>query len=471
VLLRLVYDDLLAQAAYLIGCQRTGEAILIDPARDVDRYLTAAREAGVRIVAAAETHIHADFLSGARQLAQDHGVKLYLSDEGGPDWRYRWVDGLNAQLVKDGYRIRVGGVELKVVHTPGHTPEHICFLVTDRGSGAEEPMGMASGDFVFVGDLGRPDLLETAAGVAEAKEPSARRLAASARRFLEMPDWLQVWPGHGAGSACGKALGAVPQTTVGYERRFNSVLALVGDDDAFVRSILSGQGEPPLYFGRMKCLNRDGPPSLAAMPVPRAMDVPDTRRVAVLDTRSREEFDAAHLPGSLTAPFGANLCAVAGSYVTPDEPVHLIVDETRLERAVRALVRIGIDRIEGWTSPSRLVKTSGLVPFPQVGVAELAARAAGAAVLDVRSEEEHKAGWIDGAVHVPHTRLLERMAGVPAGRPLLVHCQAGSRSILAAAMLRRRGFDAIDVRGGMAAWVAGGLPVVREAAGTAVSPR
>jgi hydroxyacylglutathione hydrolase len=469
LLLRLVYDDLLAQAAYLIACQKTGEAIVIDPARDVDRYLAAAKEAGVRIVAVAETHIHADFLSGARQLAEDHGAKLYLSDEGGPDWSYRWANGLNVQLVRHGYRIRIGGIQLEVVHTPGHTPEHICFLVMDRGSGAAEPMGLASGDFVFVGDLGRPDLLETAAGVAAAKEPSARRLAESARRFLEMPDWLQVWPGHGAGSSCGKALGAVPQTTVGYERRFNPALALAGDDDAFVRAILSGQGEPPLYFGRMKRLNRDDPPRLKALPMPRAMDVPDPRRTAVLDTRSREEFDAAHLPGSLTAPFGAALCVVAGSYVKPEEPVHLIVDDTRLDRTVRALVRIGIDRIEGWTSPARLAQMPGLAPFPRVGADALAALPAGTVVLDVRSEEEFRGGHLDGALNIPHTRLLERLVHVPVGRPVLVHCQAGSRSVLAAAMLRRAGYDAVDVGGGMAA--CGQPPAAREAASSATARR
>jgi hydroxyacylglutathione hydrolase len=207
MLFRVIYDPSLAQAAYLIGCQRTGEAIVVDPERDVDRYERLAASEGLRITAVAETHIHADFVSGSRELAEK-GAKVFVSDEGDADWKYQWLDrrstggAYDHQLLKDGDTFMVGHIEFRAVHTPGHTPEHLCFKVTDRGSGADEPMGVITGDFLFVGDLGRPDLLESAAGMAGKADPSA----------------------HGAGSACGKALGAVPQTTVGYERRFNPAL-------------------------------------------------------------------------------------------------------------------------------------------------------------------------------------------------------------------------------------------------------
>ena len=199
MLFRQLFDPHLAQYAYLIGCQKTKEALLIDPERDIGRYVEAAASENLKIVAVAETHIHADFLSGVREFAAQHGVKAYLSDEGDADWKYGWADdeGLDVQLVKDGDTFNVGNIKVEVIHTPGHTPEHICFLITDEGGGASEPMGLVSGDFVFVGDLGRPDLLESAAGVVGAREPSAQALFESVQKLKTMPEYLQVWPGHG----------------------------------------------------------------------------------------------------------------------------------------------------------------------------------------------------------------------------------------------------------------------------------
>ncbi|MCP4938870.1 MAG: MBL fold metallo-hydrolase, partial [Phycisphaeraceae bacterium] len=262
MLFRLIYDDDLAQASYLVGCQRTGEAIVFDPERDIDRYLDLAAAQGLRIVAAAETHIHADFLSGVREFAVRGNAKAYVSGEGGADWQSEWVDGCDHRVLRDGDTFEVGNIRFTAVHSPGHTPEHLSYLVTDLGGGADTPMGVITGDFVFVGDLGRPDLLESAAGIEGMMEPSARTLAASAQGFLRFDDHLQVWPAHGSGSACGKALGAVPQSTVGYERRFNHALSLAGDEQAFVDHILAGQPEPPAYFARMKAWNRDGVPLL-----------------------------------------------------------------------------------------------------------------------------------------------------------------------------------------------------------------
>ena len=269
MLVERIYDEDLAQACWLIGCQATREALIIDPERDVCRYIEAARNAGFKIVAVAETHIHADFLSGSHELAIATGATVYLSNHGGEDWSYVWPKNSSAKVksVIDGDSFNIGNITITVVHTPGHTPEHICFLVNDVNT--NEPIGYATGDFVFVGDLGRPDLLETAAGIEGVMEASASELHESCLRFMNMDDYIQVWPAHGAGSACGKALGAMPQSTVGYEKRTSPPLQLLDHESAFVEFMLAEQPEPPLYFARMKQMNRDGVPLLGELPSPR----------------------------------------------------------------------------------------------------------------------------------------------------------------------------------------------------------
>jgi hydroxyacylglutathione hydrolase len=257
MLLRRFYDDKLAQASYLVGCQSTGEALVVDANRDVDAYVRVAAAEGLRITHVTETHIHADFVSGSLELAERTGGRLYLSRMGGPDWSYAFAERTGAVLVGDGDAFKVGNVRIEVLHTPGHTPEHLTFLVID-GASANRPMGALTGDFVFVGDVGRPDLLERAAKVAGTMEQSARQLHASLQRFRALPDWLQLWPGHGAGSACGKSLGAVPQTTLGYEKLFNWAFAQ-SDPDLFAAAVLDGQPDPPKYFAHMKKVNKIGP--------------------------------------------------------------------------------------------------------------------------------------------------------------------------------------------------------------------
>lgn len=454
MLLRQVFDPKLAQYAYLIGCQRSGEALIIDPQRDVDRYVDLARQEGLRLVAAAETHIHADFLSGARELAEKHGVRLYLSDEGDADWKYEWAakGDYDVTFLRDGDTFRIGGIELQAIHTPGHTPEHLIFVVTDRGGGAAEPMAIASGDFVFVGDLGRPDLLESAAGEEGQMEPSARTLFHSVGRFLDFPDFLQVWPGHGAGSACGKALGAVPSSTVGYERRHNAAIdAARRGEDAFVDAILEGQPEPPLYFARMKKLNKCGPPLLGELPAAERLSVEELGAVVgkagtvLLDTRpERRAFMAGHLPGSLFAPLSKSFPATVGSYVRPEEEIVLVVEEERAEEAVRDLVRIGLDNVRGFVPPKVLedpavagrLESTPVTDFAGLDEARLRA---GTVVLDVRRAAEHAAGHVPGSLNIAHTRLLDRLDEVPEKAELIVHCQSGARASAAASMLERAG--------------------------------
>jgi hydroxyacylglutathione hydrolase len=468
MLFRQILDPRLAQYAYLIGCQQTKEALVIDPERDIDRYIEIAAAEGLEIRAVAETHIHADFLSGTREFAERYGVKVYVPGDAPPEWQYGWTSDpkYDVKLLKDGDTFRIGNIEVRAVHTPGHTPEHVSYLVTDHGGGANEPMGLASGDFVFVGDLGRPDLLESAAGIAGAMKPAAKQLYRSAVDFLSLPDYLQVWPGHGAGSACGKALGAVPESTVGYERRFSPAFAAVSAGEAeFVDFILAGQPEPPPYFARMKKLNRDGPPILGPVPVPKRVSVTDVAGLAgkedaiVLDTRlSRPAFMAGHLAGSIHAPFNKSFPTIAGSYVKPEQAIHLIVEEERVEAVVLDLIRIGLDRIESYATPSDLEAygNSGgqLEATPVIDFEELERmRSTGdPRVLDVRGAAEFESGHIPGAVNIAHTRLGPRLGEVPRGEPLHVHCGGGGRAASASSFLERQGFDVVMIDDDFANW-------------------
>ncbi len=471
--LRMIYDERLAQAAWLIGCQQTGEAIIIDPERDVDRYLEVAAANELRIVAAAETHIHADFLSGARELAERVGATVYLSVEGDADWKYEWLDKkadggtYPHKLLKDGDTFRIGGIHFRVVHTPGHTPEHIVFVVTDEGGGASEPIGAVTGDFLFVGDLGRPDLLESAAGKQGAMTPSAKQLYHSLARVGEFEDYVQVWPGHGAGSACGKALGAVPTSTLGYERRFNEALQHATSEEAFVEFILAGQPEPPLYFARMKRDNKLGPPLLGELPQPAPLEADALAKLrkqygedklAIVDTRPWEEFRTGHLAGALSLPLKKEFPTNAGSLIGAEEAIVLVARPEDVEEAVRNLVRIGYDRIVGYLPAEALTQQAGFeLPtseFVDVAEAQRAIQAGEVHVLDVRRASEFAEGHIDTAANVAHTRLLSRLDEVPRDKPLLVVCRSGNRSARAASLLQRRGYRALNLEGGMLAWKA-----------------
>ena len=456
MLFRQIFDEKLAQYAYLIGCQATGEAIVIDPERDIDRYIEMAEKEELKIIAVADTHIHADYLSGMREFAE-RGAKVYASDEGDADWKYEWLLGstYDYQLLKDGDTFNVGNIELKAVHTPGHTPEHISFLVTDLGGGADAPIGIVTGDFVFVGDLGRPDLLESAAGQVGVMEPSARTLYRSVQSFLDLPDYLQVWPAHGAGSACGKALGAVPESTVGYERRFNaSIDAAKRGEEAFVSFILEGQPEPPMYFARMKRDNKLGPKVLGTLPQPGPLSMDELGAlagrtdVALIDTRlDRSGFMAGHLPGSLYAPMDKTFNTIAGSYVDEDMPIYLIVEAHSLDEAVRDLVRIGLDNIVGYATPEMVHayhELGGtLATIEEIDFETVKARREqdDAVLFDVRRMSEYTVAHVPGAQNIAHTRLWVRKEEVPAGKKLLVYCRTGSRAAAASALLARLGHD------------------------------
>jgi hydroxyacylglutathione hydrolase len=475
VLLHRLWDPKLAQAAYLIGCTEAREALVIDATRDVDQYLALAASLGLRITHVTETHIHADFVSGSRELAARAGAKLYLSDEGGPDWRYDFAASDGALGLHEGDRLTVGRVGVEVLHTPGHTPEHLTFLITDLAA-ATEPIAAVTGDFVFVGDVGRPDLLERAARVEGTMLLAAKTLFRSIQRFKAQPDYLQIWPGHGAGSACGKEMSAIPHSTVGYERRYNWAFG-VTDEAEFVRLVLEGQPDPPRYFGTMKRINKEGPRALGGLPRPnplpaeRITEVLD-RRELVIDTRTAAEYATGHLPGSINIPFNNAFTTWAGWVVPYDRDIYLISakpDGRQSELALRDLAIIGLDRVAGsfgldalgaWTHAGR-----SLASFGRISARELSSRLqTGAAVVDVRSRAEWEAGHIPGVVNIFAGEIADRMDELPKGRPLVVHCQGGTRSAIAASLLNARGItDVLDLPGGFAEWEREGLPVTRDA--------
>jgi hydroxyacylglutathione hydrolase len=475
VLLHRIWDPKLAQSGYLVGCTEAREALVIDATRDVEQYLALAASFNLRLVHVTETHIHADFVSGSRELAARAGARLYLSDEGGAGWRYDFAGSDGAVALRDGDRFAVGRVGVQVLHTPGHTPEHLTFLVTD-GESATEPIAAVTGDFVFVGDVGRPDLLERAARVEGTMDAAARTLFRSIQRFKSQPDYLQIWPGHGAGSACGKGMSAIPHSTVGYERRFNWAFG-VTDEAEFARLVLEGQPDPPRYFGTMKRINKEGPRALGGLPRPKQLPAEDIigvldRGELVIDTRTGAEYATGHLPGSINIPFNNAFTTWAGWVVPYDREVYLISakpDGKQSELALRDLAMIGLDRVVGsfgldalgaWTESGRPLKS-----FGRISVQELSQRLdAGTAVaVDVRSRDEWEAGHIPGVPNIFAGEITERIGELPAGRPLVLHCQGGTRSAIAASLLDARGVgEILDAPGGFAEWEREGLPVTRD---------
>jgi hydroxyacylglutathione hydrolase len=472
MLLKRFYNGKLAQASYMLGCQATGEALVVDPNREIEQYVEAAKGEGVRITHVTETHIHADFVSGARELAERTGATLYLSDEGGAEWKYGFAAEAGAVLLRDGDRIQVGNIRVDVLHTPGHTPEHLTFLVTDTLA-ADRPMGAFTGDFIFVGDVGRPDLLETAAKQAGTMEAGAKTLFGSLQKFKQQPDYLQLWPGHGAGSACGKALGAVPQSTLGYERLFNWGLATETEIE-FVQAVLAGQPEPPMYFAEMKRINRDGPRVLGSVSQPPRLAesrLPGLLQdgAVVIDTRPGADFAAGHLPRSLSTPFNKSFTTYAGSVVPFDRDLYLVVDsrhEGLVEQIVRDLSLIGLDRVSGYFTSDAVAlwaATEGaLSTLSDVTPEEVEHRldAGEIELVDVRNSSEWQAGHIGGSRNVPLGRLAERLEEIPRDRPLVVHCLSGARAGVAASLLQQRGFrDVVHLKGDYQEWSRSGRPV------------
>lgn len=470
MLLERVYDEDLAQASYFIGCQAAGEAIVVDPRRDIGVYLDLAEKNDLRIVAVTETHIHADYLSGTRELAVATGGVMYVSDEGGPDWRYGSAFD-DAIRMKHGYRIGLGNIVVEAVHTPGHTPEHLSFLITD-GARSPEPGYMLTGDFVFVGDLGRPDLLDEAAGYADTRFQGAKDLFASLRdRFLTLADYVQVLPAHGAGSACGKELGAIPASTVGYERKFSWWAQYLrnNDEQGFVSELLRGQPDAHAYFGRMKTQNKIGPAVIGKAPELVEHTAADLQAalaedsVILVDTRAHSLVHEGTVNRSLNIPDAAK-AATYGAWVYDPEVEHrpLVLLAASLEEAQDMrdhLVRVGIDKVRGFITSIDgldLIKP-GLVQPEEVEEFEKVM------LLDVRNYTEYAEGHLPGAAQLSGGRVLWNLDLLPApdAGTIVTYCQSGVRNSVAASALRRAGYDIAELDGSYAAWSAipGNRPV------------
>lgn len=457
-----IYEPGLAHASYIVGCQKTGEALVIDAKRDIDDYLKIAEAEKLKISHIAETHIHADFLAGSQELAEVTGAKLYLSDEGGPDWQYSFPHvGL-----KDGDSFMVGNLKIEVVHTPGHTPEHISFLLTDTPA-SPHPVMMFTGDFVFVGDVGRPDLLEKAAGLIGTKEVGAHQMFHSLKKFKALPDHIQVWPAHGAGSACGKALGAVPSSTVGYEKLVNWALQ-IDDEDKFVTALLEGQPEPPKYFAMMKRLNKTTRPLLTTVPSPKKLHTSELLEaiasgVRIIDTRNKLSFAGGHIPGSINIQDNSAFSTWAGWILNYEDPFILIASERRIDSLTKALIRIGLDNIIGYLADIEELSDAGLELeiLKQFTCNDLEQNRESCYILDVRNESEREVARLNNSHHIFAGYITDHVESLPEDKTIVVHCAGGDRSAIAASLLMSMGFDNVaNLTGGINAWIQSGHEVI-----------
>jgi len=454
----LVYDKSLAQASYVIGCQAGGIAAVIDPKRDVDTYLNIAKANNMKITHILETHIHADFLSGSRELAALTGAEMYLSDEGDENWKYEFPHN----KLKHGEVVKMGNLTFEVIHTPGHTPESISFLLTDKPA-SNQPVMLFTGDFVFVGDVGRPDLLEQAAGLKGTQDIGAAQMFDSLQDFNKLSDYIQVWPGHGAGSACGKALGAVPMTTVGYEKIRNWALQLLDDKVAFAKELLAGQPEPPKYFAMMKKLNKVDRKLVTEVPKITNLSKEDFEKVKleglkIIDTRAWEDYAKGFLNGTLSITNNNSFSTWMGWYLNYEEKFIIIAEESQVDDITRKLMRIGLDNLSGYITPTQLAtfEKGNLETYTPIDKETVKAKLEeDVQVVDVRGASEFNQGHIEGAANLFVGKLPQNLDKVAKDKPVIIHCQAGGRAAIAYSILKANGFDNIlNYSGGWNDWVA-----------------
>lgn len=450
-----VYDKSLAQASYFIGCQVKKEAIVIDAQRDIDVYLELAKQNNMNITHITETHIHADFLCGSRELAAVTGAEMYLSDEGGEDWQYQFPHvGL-----KHGDKIEVGNLTLEILHTPGHTPESISFLLTDHPA-SDKPVMIFTGDFVFVGDIGRPDLLEKAAGLVGTMDKGAKQMYESIQKFAALPDYIQVWPAHGSGSACGKAIGAVPSSTIGYEKIRNWAFQHENDEAGFIDYLLEGQPEPPKYFAMMKHLNKVDRPLLVEVPKHAKLSKEQflsayENGMKVIDTRNKVDFADGFIPGSINIQGNNSFSTWAGWFLNYQEQFVLVADEHQIEDLTRKLMRIGLDNIFGYISnvndldleleKEQIIDANEFKSY--IGNPK-------AQIIDVRGLTEYETYHIEGADHVFVGTLPDNLDKFSKDKQIVIHCQSGDRATIAQSFLAKKGFKNVkNYSAGMKEWM------------------
>lgn len=448
-----MYTPGLAQVAYMVADTESREVAIIDPRRDVDVYIDWAQARQMTIVAILETHVHADFVSGAPELGARTGAPVYASRMGESEFPHRPID--------DGDEVRVGALTLRALHTPGHTPEHMAFLLLTPGSA--EPQALFSGDALFVGDVGRPDLLGR-----EATLGLSRQLFQTVTtRLKTLPDDVRVYPGHTGGSACGKQIGDEPETTIRNERIGNYAFQH-DEQDAFIEAVMTGMPKPPAYYPELKKVNKRGATPVGDLPQPRGMDGDDVisardAGALVLDVRSMEAFEAGHIPGAIFAGFGPNFHMWVG-WMAPYDRDIVLVDEdgTVIDEVVTALRQIGIDRIRGYLQGGMAAWSGARETLVSMTPTE-AASDDGLRILDVRSDEEWASGHAPGARHAFLGDLAQggdAPAELSPDDRIAVVCGTGFRSTIASSILQARGFtNLVNVGGGMDRWVAEEQPV------------
>lgn len=452
------YLGCLAQASYLIGSE--GEAAVVDPRRDVDAYVAFARERGLRIRYVLETHLHADFVSGHLELAERTGAEIVISKRANAAFPHRAVD--------DGDTLRVGRVSIRVLATPGHTPESVCYVVTDEAE-SPEPKLVLTGDTLFIGDVGRPDLVGAKGFTAE---QMARMLYASVHdKLLRLDGSVVVYPAHGAGSLCGKNISKETSSTIGAQRASNPALRPMSVEE-FVAFITKDQPEVPKYFPHDVELNRAGAPALPAAESLRRFSPGEARAAvesgaALLDVRDSAAHAAGHVAGSLNIGLGGQFASWAGTLIEAARKIVIVADDAaRADEARMRLSRVGLDQCVGWLAPDAASwSAAGLrvATFPQMSVERLSKARDRLRVIDVRRDGEWSDGRIAGAIHAPLHALASRVEGLDRSVPTAVVCGGGYRSPMACDLLRDLGFlDVTDVVGGMAAWRGAGLPEVRD---------
>ena len=449
--------------SYLVGDETTGRAVVVDPQRDISAYLDEARAHGLTIERVIETHFHADFLSGHLELAAATGAVVSYGSEASADFP---IDPL-----AHGQRLSLGDVELEIRHTPGHTPEGISVVVWEHATDPE-PWGVLTGDTLFVGDVGRPDLLTSIGWTAD---DLARRLYRSLHdQLLSLPDATRVFPAHGAGSACGKAMSDAVSSTIGEQRRQNYALRPMSEDE-FVATVTEGHSVAPLYFSFTADSNRRLHELLDDADAPKVLTVEELEAhqqagAVVIDGRSPEAFASGHLRGAVNVGLDGRFAEYAGDVARPDEAVIVVADPDRATEAKVRLARIGFDRVLGAVvDVERLLaeRPDLAEPARRVASADVATwrrDAPDLQVVDVRNPGEQVAGVVPGAVSMPLARLLEHHAELDPHAPTIVYCAGGYRSSIAASLLRSKGFERVaDLQGGFDAWVGAGQPVEKPA--------
>jgi len=460
MILHQFYLNCLAHASYIVGDEASGAAAVIDPQRDIQQYLAFAEQHGLRIAHVILTHFHADFIAGHLELRDRVGARIYLGAKAKAEYAFT--------PLADGDRIEMGAVRLQAIETPGHTPESISIAVYDRAQSDTEPHAVLTGDTLFVGDVGRPDL--RAALGWSAADLGALLYDSLRTKLLTLPDASLVYPAHGAGSLCGKAISKETVSTIGEQRRLNYALQPMSES-AFIDLVTADQPDAPAYFTYDAVLNSKERPTLDEA---LALELnPMTLEIAlalqrtggqIIDTRDSGEFAAAHLAGSINIGLGGQYATWAGSLLSHDRPIVIVADPGREHEAATRLGRIGFDHIVGYLKDGlhSLEARPDLTATTERVSAPLAAErlSEGALAVDVRTPGERALKSVPGSVGIPLNQLAERARELPADRPLIVYCAGGYRSSIAASLLQRQGFTRVsEIAGGIAAWETAKLPI------------